>query len=243
MRALLAVYRRTLVGTVHALPLVTLYAAIAILALAVTVVLTGVLGLKPLVAADAESPGVGVILGVTGCVAALISGGLVFTVLFGAPLTREQSSGRLVAVIASPAGARRTVFGRSLALWTIAAVAAVGGAATTVVVMRLVWARSYPLSSIDGGYLLCVFAYIPLFLLGMAIFVTALGLMSGAVAGTVAANISYVAATSTMGRLAGSGLSVQWYATSHLLLACLFFGAGLICLRFVSRERLVLACR
>lgn len=243
MAGSVAIFANTLRTILRSPALLALYASIAVLAVAVTVALTGTLGLKPLAAAAPTSPAIGVILGVSGCLAALISGGLVFTVLFGAPLTREQATGRIVAVVASSAGARRTWIARSLALWAIAAIAAVVSAATTVTVMRWAWVDSYPLSEIGGPYLLSMFALVPTVLLGMALIVTALGLTVGALAGTVAANIIYIAATTTMGRLAGSGISTAWYAGAFVILAGVLLIAGVVCAVFVTRERVVLACR
>ena len=238
-----AIFARTLSTILRSSAILALYASIAVLAVAVTVALTGTLGLKPLAAAAPTSPAIGAILGISGCLAALISGGLVFTVLFGAPLTREQTTGGIIAVVASSAGARRTWIARSLALWAVAAIAAIVSAAASVIVMRWVWADAYPLAEIDGAYLLSMFTLVPLFLLGMALVVTAVGLTAGAIAGTVAANVIYVAATTTMGRLAGSGISTSWYAGAFVILAGVLLIAGVGCAAFVTRERVVLACR
>lgn len=234
---------RTLGTTLRSSALLALYASIAVLAVAVTVALTGTLGLKPLASVSPTSPAIGVILGISGCLAALIAGGLVFTVLFGAPLTREQTTGSVIAVVASSAGARRTWVARSLALWAVAALAAIASAAASVIVMRWVWAGTYPFSEIASGYFLSMFALVPLVLLGMALIVTALGLTAGALVGTVAANIIYVSATTTMGRFAGSGISASWYAGAFAILAGVLLIAGIGSAIFVTRERVVLACR
>lgn len=238
-----SIFARTLSTTLRSSALVCLYATITMLVVAVTLTLTGTLALKPIAALDPTSPAIGVVLGIAGSIAGFVSGGLVFTMLFGAPLTREQTSGRIITLVASPVGARRTWIARSLALWTVATVGALVSAGTAVVALREIWARAYPWSELGKPYLIAMIVLIPLLLLGMALLVTALGVTAGPVPGTVAANIIYISISTTTGRLAGSGISSEWYAGVFAIFAGGLLVAGIVAAVFVTRERMVSACQ
>lgn len=243
MTGLSALYVRSLRTTTGAVALVALYAAIALLVVAVTVTLSGTLALRPLHEADPLSAGVGATLGVSGCLAAVVVGGLAFTVLLGSPLTRDQATGRVVAEVASPAGARRAWLARALALWTVAALASWAGGMVAVVVMRQVWAPGYPWVALDPAFLLTGLVLTPALWLGVALTVTAVGLTAGAMQGSVVANLVYVGATATLGRLAGAGVPPPTYALVVAIVAAVMVVAGVACALLVTRERTVLACR
>lgn len=243
MTALAAVTRRALDTVLRSSALLALYAAIAILAVTATVTLTGVLALAPLAAADPDSPGIGMLLGITGVIAAFVTGGLVFTVLLGAPLTREQTTGRVILLAASPAGARRLWLGQALALWIVSLVGAILAGSSVILAMRAIWAPDYPLGGLDAGLIATMLALVPLALLGLSLTATAIGLGFGAIPGSIAANIGYIGTTTTMGRMAGSGLDTAGYALAWAILAAVLLTLGAAGAALVTRERTVLACR
>ncbi len=241
MGALRAVFTSTLRTTLRSVPLVALYLAIALLATTLTVVLTGTLALLP--AAVASPQVAAFILGASACICAMVCGGLVFTVLLGSPLTRDQATGRITALAASPAGAKIAWAGRSLALGLIASIFAVLCGIAAVVTMRAIWAPHVPIGDIDGWFIFGLVVIIPITLMGMAFFTAGVGLSAGAVHGSVAANIVYIGATITTGRSAGAGLMPGGYVAVIGAIGIALLIAAAITSRYVTRERLVLACQ
>lgn len=238
-----SVFVRTLSTTTRSLALVCLHITISLLVVAVTVALTGTLALKPIALLDPMTPAIGTVLGTAGSIAGFVAGGLVFTTLFGAPLTREQANGQIITVIASPVGARRAWIARSLALWIISTIGALISAGVAVIALHQIWARAYPWGQLSNAYLLTMVLLIPLLLLGMALLLNGVGVTAGAVPATVAANIIYIGITTTTGRLAGAGLSPAWYAGVFGIFAGALLLAGTAVAFFVTRERMVVACQ
>lgn len=243
IRVLWAAAVRNTVSTLRTYSLVFLYGAITVLVIALTVVMTGSLGLKPLAAHDPQSPIIGVILGTTGTTAGLIAGGLAFTILFGSPLTREQTTGRLLVQVASPLGAKGIWIARSASLWAIAWVVSVLAAFSAVSLMRTAWAQNYSMNSVPSEYYWSTFLILPVFLAGTAAIINAIGLTSNAVAGSAAANGIYIGAIVLVARLGAAGISPKWLMTWLGILAGATVVAAAVLGTLVTKEKVTLACR
>lgn len=236
--ALVGAFTRDILGSP---PLTALFAAIVLIVTAFDAAIVGRLALTPAITSGDEQA-VGAIVGIAAFFAAFVAAGIAFAVLLVVPLTRQKANGVLVALLATPAGARRVWWTRSVALWLPslgASIIAAGG------VMFSLTAWSMPATmalSLPGWTVAATVLAVPSAYLALSLVVNAVGLTASPNAAN-AIGIAYYAGGSAMigNVMARAGLGPQglwWLTVALAVVTCV---AALALVPRVHAQRVVLS--
>ncbi|HRA50677.1 hypothetical protein [Actinotalea sp.] len=222
-------------------PLTALYAGIVIVVSALDAAIVSRTALGP-VMATGDARAVGTVLSTAAFFASFVAAGIAYAVLLVVPLTRARTGGGLVAVLATPVGARRLWWTRSVALWVPSLLAGVLAPAGVLGGLRWLAVPAGTGSPLDGWLLLATLVAVPVTFLGLSLVVTAVGLTATPAAGNIIAIGFYGGGSALLGNIvlrAGLGPEAFWWLTAGVAVAT-WTAALLLGLR-VTTSRVVLA--
>jgi hypothetical protein len=238
----LALVRVGLREILSAVPLVALFVGLVLVVTSLNAAIVGHFAVTAAVAAG-DPHAVGGALSTAAYFAAFVGTGPAYAVLLVVPLTRAQATGRVISLLATPAGARRLWLTRAAALWLPGTAAGVTAPLGVLVGLRRLLVPSSHDVAFDRWLLLATFVAVPLAYVGLSLVVNAVALTVSPNTGNVIAIVFYAGGSSLMGQLlAKGGLSPQAFWWANAVLAVAMLGAGAVIAGRVRAERMVLAC-
>lgn len=238
----LTLLRAWLHDIVSHVPLVALFAGLVLLVTTLNAAIVGHFAVRAAVAAG-DPRAVGGALSAAAYFAAFVGSGLAYAVLLVVPVTRAQATGRVISLLATPAGPQRLWLTRAAALWLPGAVAGVAAPLSVLAVLRWLLVPASLGIRLDGWLLTATFVAVPLAYVGLSLVVNAVALTASPSAANVIGIIFYAGGSTLMGQLLGKGLTSQTLCWVNVALAAATLGAGALIAGRVQAERMVLACQ
>jgi hypothetical protein len=239
----LALLRAGLRDILSAVPLVALFVGLVLIVTTLDAAIIGHFAVRAAVAAR-DPRAIGGALSSAAYFAAFVGSGLAYAVLLVVPLTRAQATGRVVCLLATPAGARRLWLTRAAALWVPGTVAGIAAPLGVLLALRWLLVPASLDVALDGWLLLATFVAVPLAYVGLSLVVNAVALTASPTTGNVIGIIFYAGGSSLMGQLLGRGaLSTQTFWWVNAVLAVATLTAGTVIAGRVRTERMMLACQ
>ena len=201
--------------------LTALFVAIVLMVTALDAAIVGRFALAP--ASSSGNPqAIGTTVGMAAFFAAFVASGIAFAVLLVVPLTRQKTNGVLVALLATPVGARRLWWTRAVALWLPSLAAGTLAAVGVLIALTTLALPDGTALAVPGWMAAATWLAIPLAYLALSLVVTAIGLTSSPNAANAIAVVYYAGGSALLGNTmikAGLGPQGLWWLTVALAAA------------------------
>lgn len=201
--------------------LTTLFVAIVLIVTALDAAFVGRFALTPVISSG-DQQAIGTTVGVAAYFAAFVASGIAFAVLLVVPLTRQKANGVLAALLATPVGARRLWWARSVALWLPSLAAGTMAAAGVLVALTTLALPDGVALAVPGWTVGATWLGVPLAYLALSLVVTAVGLTSSPNAANAIGIAYYAGGSALLGNImirAGLGPQGLWWLTVALAAA------------------------